>query len=158
MSITIRAYRVEDASRLRSIFYHTVHHINKAHYTKEQLDAWAPLSSRNPDSWLNKWATTPPFVAIIQDNIVGFAQIDKKGYIDTLYVHHRYHHKGIGSSLMRAMIDWAKQQSIHRIYAHVSITARPFFESKGFTVVKGQTVTVRGVAMNNIIMESHISS
>ena len=37
----IREYRPEDCSEMASLFYDTVHTVNAADYTKEQLDAWA---------------------------------------------------------------------------------------------------------------------
>lgn len=40
-----------------------------------------------------------------------------------------------------------------RIYAEVSITARPFFASKGFQVIKQQTVRIHGVELTNFVME-----
>lgn len=43
--ISIREYRPEDTQALANIFYNTVHRINIQHYTKEQIDVWAPLSS-----------------------------------------------------------------------------------------------------------------
>ena len=35
----IREYRPEDCSEMASLFYDTVHTVNAADYTKEQLDA-----------------------------------------------------------------------------------------------------------------------
>ena len=36
---------------------------------------------------------------------------------------------------------------------HASITARPFFERRGWRVVKEQRVERRGVALTNFVME-----
>jgi N-acetylglutamate synthase-like GNAT family acetyltransferase len=49
----------------------------------------------------------------------------------------------------------AKEKLLPRIYAEVSITAKPFFITKGFEVVKQQTVQIRGVNLINFIMEKH---
>ena len=37
----IRAYRREDIKEIAELFYNTVHTVNAADYTEEQLDAWA---------------------------------------------------------------------------------------------------------------------
>lgn len=41
-----------------------------------------------------------------------------------------------------------------RVFAEVSITAKPFFEAKGFKVVKQQIVDIKGVKLTNFIMEN----
>jgi len=40
--------------------------------------------------------------------------------------------------------------------AEVSITARPFFERRGFCVVREMQTEVRGVTLVNYLMERHI--
>ncbi len=47
----------------------------------------------------------------------------------------------------------AIEKLISRAYAEVSITARSFFEAKGFQTVKQQTVQIRGVELINFVME-----
>lgn len=41
MSIVIRIYDPEDCQSLARLFYDTVHTVNAADYTPEQLSAWA---------------------------------------------------------------------------------------------------------------------
>ncbi|MCE2983291.1 MAG: hypothetical protein LW832_06965 [Parachlamydia sp.] len=43
--ICIREYQPEDVQALANIYYNTIHRINIQHYTKEQVDVWAPKSS-----------------------------------------------------------------------------------------------------------------
>lgn len=40
--MVLRKYATADCGELVRLFYETVHTINVADYTKEQLDAWAP--------------------------------------------------------------------------------------------------------------------
>ena len=156
--VTIRKYKTADAQALASIYYHTIHNINIRDYTEEQVNAWAPYSSvEDYSGWQEKLAKIKPFVAVLDDVITGFAEfepiIDQGGHIDCFYVHHEHQGKGFGSALMNAVFDKAKQEGIARIYAEVSITARPFFEAKGFKVVKEQKVSLRGVELTNFVME-----
>ena len=39
------------------------------------------------------------------------------------------------------------------IVTHASITARPFFEKRGYRVVKEQQVERRGIRLTNFVME-----
>jgi len=152
--IHIRQYQESDAAAIANIYYNTIHKINNRDYSAEQINAWAPYASvENYSGWQAKLAKVKPFVAVINDTIVGFAEFEANGHIDCFYVHHEYQSKGIGSALMKAIFDKAEKQNIGRIYAEVSITAKPFFEEKGFNIVKEQTVTLRSVELNNFVME-----
>jgi len=153
--IKVRRYQEGDAKFLSQIYYTTIHTINAKDYTKEQRNAWAPRSALETDGWEKKWLNLPPFVALIDNKIVGFAEFESNGHIDCFYVHHEFQGCGIGSLLMREIEKEANDKALPRIYAEVSITARPFFEAKGFNVVKQQTVTIRGVELTNFIMEKY---
>ncbi|MDF3055666.1 MAG: family N-acetyltransferase [Gammaproteobacteria bacterium] len=62
-----------------------------------------------------------------------------------------------GSQRMNEVFNKAKTWQLKRVYAEVSITAKPFFESKGFNVVKQQNVNIRGIELTNFVMEKNIS-
>jgi putative acetyltransferase len=152
--IIIRQYIPSDAQDIASLYYNTIHIINSKHYSEEQINAWAPWSSvEDYSGWSEKLARIKPFVALIDGAIVGFAEFEDNGHIDCFYVHHLYQGQGIGTALMYELVHKAELMEIHHIYAEVSITARLFFESKGFRVVKEQQVNIRGVALTNFIME-----
>ena len=41
MHMILRKYRTEDCESIAELFYETVHSVNAADYTPEQLDVWA---------------------------------------------------------------------------------------------------------------------
>lgn len=151
--ITIRDYQPNDVQALAQIFYNTIHLINIQHYTQEQVDVWAPLSSLEAKGWRKKFSRTKPFIAIVKDQIVGFAEFEPDGHIDCFYCHHEWIGKGVGSALMQAIFEKAKKNKIAHIFSEVSITAKPFFEKQGFRVVTEQTVVRKGVELRNFKME-----
>ena len=61
--------------------------------------------------------------------------------------------KGIGKALMQQLLNKANQANIKRLYSHVNITAKPFFQHYGFQVVKAQQVNIRGQVLTNYVME-----
>ena len=65
-------------------------------------------------------------VAVENENILGFGDIDKTGYLDRLYVHKDYQRKGIATAICN-QLEQAVRGSIN---THPSITARPFFEKE----------------------------
>ncbi len=85
--------------------------------------------------------------------IVGFGDIDETGYLDRLYVHKDYQGKGIAT----AICDRLEQAVQGKIVTHASITARPFFEKRGYRVCKEQQVERQGIFLTNFIMEKESS-
>jgi putative acetyltransferase len=64
----------------------------------------------------------------------------------------------VGSALLNEVGNSARQNKLNKLFAEVSITARPFFEKKGFIVKKQQSVVVREVELTNFVMEKLLSS
>lgn len=151
--ISIRDYQPEDVQALVNIFYNTVHRINIQHYTEQQVDVWAPATSLETEGWAKKFLRTKPVVATVNDEIVGFAEFEPNGHIDCFYCHHEWVWKGVGSELMKEILQRAQNDHIHLIFSEVSITAKPFFEKWGFKVVTEQTIVRKGVELTNFKME-----
>jgi hypothetical protein len=57
------------------------------------------------------------------------------------------------SLLYRAVQREARERVIGRIITQASVTARPFFERRGFRVVRERRVARRGVQLTNFAME-----
>ena len=94
----LREYNTSDCEYLAKLFYQTVHYVNAKDYTKEQLDAWA-TGNVNLNEWDKSFLEHFTLVAIKNEFIVGFGDIDKAGYLDRLYVHKDYQKQGIASSI-----------------------------------------------------------
>lgn len=145
----LRRYRSSDCNAIISLFRETVHTINRKDYSREQCDAWAPaeMDIRQWDDLLSSHLT---LVAVEGDQIVGFADMDDTGYLDHLYVHADHQRHGIATALCDAL-----EAAIPcKIYTtHASITARPFFEARGYAVVQEQQVKRHGVLLTNYIMQ-----
>ncbi|HHT9776948.1 TPA: GNAT family N-acetyltransferase, partial [Legionella pneumophila] len=143
----IRAYKLGDEAEIYQLFYDTVHHINCKDYTEEQLDTWAP---RNPDlsSWANSLSKNHSFVAIHAESsrIIGFADLEENGCLNRGYVHKDYQGQGIGKSLLLARENRARELGIKQLFSEVSITAKPFFEKCGYTIIKEQTKVLNGIS------------
>lgn len=143
----IRKYQSLDCKELVELFYNTVHTINTKDYTKEQVDAWAPRQI-DLKAWNQSLQEHFSMVAVENDTIIGFGDIDKTGYLDRLYVHFEYQGNGIATALCN-QLETAVQGNI---VTHASITARPFFEKRGYKVVKKQEVERRGIFLTNFVM------
>lgn len=144
----IRAYQSEDCAALAALFYNTVHTVNARDYTQAQLDVWA-TGQVDLAAWDRSFLAHNTFVAELDGVIAGFGDIDETGYLDRLYVHKDYQRRGIAAALCDAM----EKTAPGKIVTHASITARPFFERRGYTVVRAQQVERQGVLLTNYVME-----
>lgn len=74
MDIVIRQFRASDIAAIVSLFYETVHAVNKRDYAREQLEAWAPPGeeAERAASWLASLARNRSCVAEIGGQLVGF--------------------------------------------------------------------------------------
>ncbi len=149
--INIRCYQTTDARALRQLFFNTVRLVNTKDYSQDQVEAWAP-SDYDKQVWAQHMQTLKPFIAEIDEKIVGYADLQSDGLIDHFFCHHQYQGCGIGKSLMQHILQQAHEKSMTTLYSHVSITAKPFFERFGFTVEKKQEVEVRGQMLINFKM------
>lgn len=143
----IREYRSSDCKELTELFYNTVHTVNAKDYTKEQLDVWA-TGQVDLKTWDRSLQEHFSVVAVEDDTIVGFGDMDQTGYLDRLYVHSEYQGKGIAT----AICDRLEAAVQGNVVTHASITARPFFEKRGYKVVKEQQVERQGIFLTNFVM------
>lgn len=146
--MNIRPYRSSDCPALAELFYETVHTVNAAHYTPDQLDAWAD-GKVDLEAWDSSFREHYTLVAEEEGKILGFGDIAADGYLDRLYVHRLHQRQGIAA----ALCDRLEQTVKGPIVTHASITARPFFEARGYRVVKQQQVERHGVLLTNFVME-----
>lgn len=144
----IRKYQPADCEELVALFYHTVHTVNARDYTKEQLHVWA-TGKEDLEEWNRTLLAHDSLVARKDHRIIGFGDIDRTGYLDRLYVHEAYQRKGTAS----AICDRLEQAVQGKIVTHASITAKPFFEKRGYRVVKEQQIERQGVVLSNFVME-----
>ena len=150
----IRRYEPSDCKDLAVLFYNTVHFINAKDYTEEQLNVWA-TGSVDLEKWNKSLLENFTVIAIENNIIVGFGDIDKSGYLDRLYVHKDYQNKGIATTICDVL---EKEFDVDKISTQASITAKYFFEKRGYKVVKEQKVERKGVLLTNYVMERYCNS
>lgn len=150
----IREYKPADCAQLAELFYQTVHSVNAKDYTEEQLNVWA-TGNVDLDEWNRSFLKHKTIVAIADGKIVGFGDIDKTGYLDRLYVHKDYQRQGVASAICNELEAFAKGKILT---THASITAKPFFQRRGYRVIKAQEIIRNGVALTNYVMEKETNS
>lgn len=147
----IRRFKPGEEMDLWSLFHNAVSHINAADYTAEQLNAWSP-DHFDLEKWRARFRTISPFVVEQERQLIGYADVQATGHVEHFYVHHLWQRRRIGTLLMQIIVEIAKQEAIDNLFADVSITAKPFFESWGFAVEKEQYVKIHQEVLKNYRM------
>lgn len=147
-ALWLRPYREEDAETLAQLFYDTVHTVNAADYTKEQLDVWAP-KERDLHAWNQSFLKHRTLVAERDGRIAGFGDMDETGYLDRLYAHREFQRQGIAEAICDALEGESEADVFE---THASITARTFFEARGYEVIRAQQVERQGILLTNYVM------
>ena len=148
----LRKYTSNDCIALTELFYNTVHHINRKDYTQYQCNVWA-TKTVDLEQWNNSFLQHYCIVAEKNGVIVGFGDIDKTGYLDRLFVHYKYQHKKIASAICDEL---EKAVNVTEIITYASITAKGFFEKRGYKVIKEQQVKKNCIFFQNYVMTKKI--
>jgi putative acetyltransferase len=148
----IRRLDCAEEDKVRELFYETIHTVNRPDYSPRQLEAWASFYWERT-RWQRKIQEDYFIGAFEEDVLCGFASLTSDGVVDLFFVHKNYQRVGVGSQLLNALEIQARSVcKIPMLRADVSITARPFFESKGFEIEKIYTKEVNGVSFENTLM------
>jgi len=150
--IIIRTFQKEDLETVLQLFYETVHTVNARDYNELQLQAWAP-KRLDRERWLQSLEKNICYVAGYRGVIVGFGDYNDEHYIDRLFTHKDYQGKGVASYILQKLEKEAVNLGHGDIYTEASITAKSFFERKGFICIKEQKKQHNGQIFINYVMK-----
>ena len=148
----IRPYRGTDCAAMARLFYHTVHTVNLGDYTRLQVDAWAD-GAPDLSAWDASFRAHLTLVAVRGNQIIGFADLADGTHLQRLYVDAGAQRMGVATALCEKM---EAACSTPLLSVDASITARPFFEKRGWKTVRRQTVERHGVRMENFHMVKQV--
>ena len=151
LKISIRHAKLNDLAEIQEMFVDTISTICKADYSADQIKVWTS-SVENISRWTERITSQYFLIAEFDNKIVGYVSLKSNDYLDLLYVHKDYQKHGIASKL----VDEIKKEAIRKksavLHSDVSKTAKPFFEKKGFKVIKTQSNKIKGIEVVNYKM------
>jgi putative acetyltransferase len=150
VAIIIRPYEPSDLDAVIAIFQRAVRETAVKDYNEAQIQAWSQVDRSR---WEMRRMDRPTWVAVVHERLAGFTDLEPNGHLDMLFVHPANNGKGVASALLQTVEDVARKQNLSRIFTEASITARPFFEKRGFQVITPQVVEIRGQWLKNFRME-----
>ena len=152
----LRKYDETDADQVLQLFKETIFTINKKDYSQEQLEVWANSFSKEELNCRLKNSHT--HVAVMDGKAIGFGNLNEKAVIDLLFTHKDFQGQGVGSAILNRLESEAIMSGFNETYTEASITAKPFFQAKGYEVVKKQEKLVKETIFINFIMRKKLTT
>ncbi|AYG61534.1 GNAT family N-acetyltransferase [Rhizobium jaguaris] len=152
--LTVRPYVPADADLTIDIFLRAIREVASRDYDQAQVDAWAKVEDR--EAWAKRRSSRLAWIVQYGSTAIGFADLVPDGLLDMMFVHPDYQGIGAASLLLTTIESEARKQGLGRIFTEASLTARPFFERRGFAVLTSQSVEKRGQTLENFRMEKSL--
>jgi len=149
----IRRFRESDEEEKRELHLKTIKQVNSEDYSEKQIDAWTTFEedSSFSEEKILRW------VAEENGEIVGFADyVPEKSKITGVYVHPAHLRKGVGSKLLKKILEDAKKRGLSELRCESSVTARQFYQSHGFKVTKETVHETNGVELDAFEMKKSL--
>lgn len=152
-----RRAKTADIPELKNLYQETLHTINRANYTAEEIEDWA--SCGEDIEHLQELIDGFYFIVTLdaKKQITGFAAVSETGFLHSLFVHKDHQREGVASFLLQKAEMYAREHKAQKMTSEVCITARPFFERKGYVVIKEQKRKANRLYLTNYQMEKIIS-
>lgn len=130
--------------------------INIQHYTKEEVEDWASCGD-DPARWKESLSHNQ-YIGAFDENdcLVGFSSMNKEGYLHSMFVHKDWQGKGVATQLLFEIETLAQQFNVTDITSEVSLTTRPFFEKKGYKVIKSRKAKANKLKLTNFVMHKSL--
>lgn len=103
----IRRYIPGEEEAIWDVLFKAMRETNARDYHPDLIERWAP-QDKDMDEWRTRIEGKNPFVVVTGGGIVGFAELERCGYIDCFYVHPEWQGKGVGKALIRG---WKRRRA-----------------------------------------------
>lgn len=149
----LRPFQLEDTAAVFQLFHKTVHSVNLQDYSLAEVEAWVPSTEPDLQKWGQRFLDQHTLIAEVNGQIAGFANLDEAGLnIDMVYTHKDFQGQGVATALVGSLEAQAHENGAIAINLAASITARPFFERRGYRYIRDNEVERKGVVLRNFIM------
>jgi putative acetyltransferase len=149
--ISIRPALLGDLTEMQTLFVETIETVCKKDYSPEQIKVWTS-SIEHTNRWTDRLQKQYFLIAHVENKIVGYSSLQDNDYLDILYVHKDFQRQGIADRLYHEIEKEVIKRGSTILSSDVSITAKPFFEKKGFKAILEQKNIINGVEIVNYKM------
>lgn len=151
----IKKYTSEYFEEVLSLMKNTIRTVNSNDYNSDQITAW--ITKIDPIKLKRSLRANTTLIALINNKLVGFVDMDSSGYLDHLYVHKDYQKQNIGENLVLSIEkELHKNNNLTKFSTYASITSLNFFLKLNYKVIKENTVSINSVNLTNYLLEKSI--
>ncbi|HVX34799.1 MAG TPA: GNAT family N-acetyltransferase [Hyphomicrobium sp.] len=135
----LRPFLPADTMALRDLFAQSIEELTVDDYDEDQRLAWA-ASAEDAAEFRTRLGEMLTLVVHLDGEYLGFGSLKDNKTIDMLYVHPDFAGEGIGSAIADALEKIAGARGAEALTVDSSDTAVPFFERRGYTAVRRNSV------------------
>ena len=155
--VVIRPAIMDDAQGILKTHSAAVHRTAARQYASDILTAWAaPLDADNVRRMAGIIASQSELVLVAETGakIAGFGSIvPKNSELPAIYVQPDFGREGVGSRILAALEDLARQHGLSELATDASLNAEAFYLRHGFAVVeRGEHRLTTGARMRCVKM------
>ncbi|MFB6213145.1 MAG: GNAT family N-acetyltransferase [Candidatus Nanohaloarchaea archaeon] len=148
----IREYTEDDREEKEEMHEKTVREVNSRDYSDEKIEAWLTYDPDNAED-----DDRPRWVAEENGEIIGFGDYDpESGEITGLYVHPEHQGEGIATELLKKIVSDARERGLKELWCHSTVTAKGFYEKKGFENLGAEMYETGGEELKVFRMEKKL--
>ena len=151
--VSVRRYRPSDLDAAVAIYQSAIRDVASRDYDPVQVAGWSAVDR---DEWEPWRLRCPTWIAEVNGVPAGFSDLEPDGHLDMMFVHAGFQGRGVATALLNEVEAMARRLRLARIFTEASITARPFFARRGFTVIAPQILEFDGVTFKNFRMEKQL--
>lgn len=130
--ISICKAQPEDANQIFQVQISSIRTLCSSDYTSEQIEAL--IDDKSNRNFIGEESGEIVFVARTGIAVIGFSSL-LKDRVSAAYVHPCCVRQGVGTRLLNAVEGEAVTQNIEKLSVMASITARPFYQARGYRIV-----------------------
>jgi putative acetyltransferase len=153
----LRPFQPSDLEQFIDVYRTAIHTLAAPFYAPDELSAWAP-PYMDPDHWRKRIATVRAIVGEEDGIVAGFLTYDLTGHIDMLFIRPAFARRGLATRLYASAEAELRKALVSRVFAEVSLAARPFFERVGFRVDAEELAECRGQKLRRFRMSRMIGA
>ncbi len=156
-AISLRPYLPADVGQCVEIYRASIELSASDDYSDDQRDAWAARAD-DAGAFASRLVAALSLVALIDGELVGFANLRGEKELDMLYVDPRFARRGVGSALIDALTRLAVARGAEELTSEVSDAARALFERHGFVAQRRNHVQIDDQWLANTTMTKRLAA
>jgi putative acetyltransferase len=151
----LRPFLPQDTPMLAEIFRASVEGLTEDDYNPAQQEAWAGEAD-DLEALAERLGKHLALIATVEGSPVGFISLDGPTAIGLFYVHPAVAGQGVGRMLYEAVEKLSAARGVSHLSVDASDSAREFFQRRGFSSERRNTVAVGNEWLSNTTMKKQL--